>query len=92
MIIKIEEIVYKNSWYNTGGNIILRIFWYLVNVQFIKCPWNLDIDNYAWIGKNVWIDNLVKERFTWGHIADQTFEIYKWLTEGGKLPSLVKLD
>lgn len=36
--------------------------------------------------------NLVKERFTWEHIADQTHELYKWLTEGGKMPSFVKLD
>lgn len=24
----------------------------------IKYPWHLVIDNYAWIGENVWIDNL----------------------------------
>ena len=26
----------------------------------IKYPWYLEIDDYAWIGENVWIDNLVK--------------------------------
>lgn len=26
----------------------------------IKNPWYLEIDDYAWIGENVWIDNLVK--------------------------------
>ena len=26
----------------------------------IKNPWLLEIDDYAWIGENVWIDNLVK--------------------------------
>lgn len=26
----------------------------------VKYPWNLVIDDYAWIGENVWIDNLVK--------------------------------
>ncbi len=26
----------------------------------IKYPWNLSIDDYAWIGENVWIDNLVQ--------------------------------
>lgn len=26
----------------------------------IKYPWNLEIGDYAWIGENVWIDNLVK--------------------------------
>lgn len=26
----------------------------------VKYPWNLEIDDYAWIGENVWIDNLVK--------------------------------
>lgn len=42
------------------------------------------------IGNNGY--NLVKERFTWEHIADQTHELYKWLTEGGRTPSFVKLD
>lgn len=26
----------------------------------IKNPWFLVVDDYAWIGENVWIDNLVK--------------------------------
>jgi putative colanic acid biosynthesis acetyltransferase WcaF len=26
----------------------------------VKYPWNLEIGDYAWIGENVWIDNLVK--------------------------------
>jgi putative colanic acid biosynthesis acetyltransferase WcaF len=26
----------------------------------VKYPWNLEIGNYAWIGENVWIDNLGK--------------------------------
>lgn len=26
----------------------------------IKYPWNLSIGDYAWIGENVWIDNLAK--------------------------------
>lgn len=26
----------------------------------IKYPWMLEIGNYAWIGENVWIDNLTK--------------------------------
>ncbi len=26
----------------------------------IKYPWNLKIDDYSWIGENVWIDNLDK--------------------------------
>lgn len=26
----------------------------------IKYPWNLSIDDYTWIGENVWIDNLVQ--------------------------------
>lgn len=26
----------------------------------IKYPWNLSIGDYAWIGENVWIDNLVQ--------------------------------
>lgn len=26
----------------------------------IKYPWNLEIDNYVWVGEKVWIDNLVK--------------------------------
>ena len=28
----------------------------------IKYPWYLQIDDYAWIGENVWIDNLTKVR------------------------------
>lgn len=42
------------------------------------------------IGNNGY--NLVKEHFTWEHIADQTHELYKWLTGVGKTPSFVKLD
>lgn len=26
----------------------------------IKYPWNLSIDDYVWIGENVWIDNLTR--------------------------------
>lgn len=26
----------------------------------IKYPWNLVVENYAWIGEDVWIDNLAK--------------------------------
>lgn len=26
----------------------------------VKYPWNLEVGDYAWIGENVWIDNLVK--------------------------------
>ncbi len=26
----------------------------------IKYPWNLEVEEYTWIGENVWIDNLVK--------------------------------
>ncbi len=28
----------------------------------IKYPWRLEVGNYAWIGENVWIDNLARVR------------------------------
>lgn len=88
---KIQLSQFNNLWYNPGRNILIRIFWYCVNVCFIKSshpfsflrifllrlfgakigkgvvikpsvnikyPWRLSIGNYAWIGENVWIDNL----------------------------------
>lgn len=36
--------------------------------------------------------NLVKEKFTWDHIADQTLELYRWVVEGGEKPDFVYLD
>jgi poly(glycerol-phosphate) alpha-glucosyltransferase len=35
---------------------------------------------------------LVKDKFTWGAIAIQTYEVYKWILSGGEQPSTIKND
>lgn len=36
--------------------------------------------------------NLVKYHYTWDGIADRTIQLYKWLLEGGDVPSFVKIE
>lgn len=61
-------IFFKSGWNISSGVKlrILKIFGANIGVGInikpcvnIKYPWNLAINDYAWIGENVWIDNLV---------------------------------
>lgn len=63
----INVLIFKNSLFPFSGLkvILLRMFGAeigkSVNIKpsvNIKFPWKLKIDDYSWIGENVWIDNL----------------------------------
>lgn len=62
-------MVMKNAWLPTSGLKvrILRTFGAKIGIGVnikpcvnIKYPWLLEIEDYTWIGENVWIDNLAK--------------------------------
>lgn len=62
-----NALVLKSSWFPVSGCkvFLLRLFGARVgkgvNIKpsvNIKYPWRLTIGDYAWIGENVWIDNL----------------------------------
>lgn len=59
----------KNGWNPSSGlkAAVLRAFGAKIGRGVmikpcvnVKYPWNLEVGDYAWIGENVWIDNLVK--------------------------------
>lgn len=64
---------FNNSWYNPGGNFIIRSIWYFTNIIFFICPLN-PISSLkvallrlfgAKIGKNVNIKPNVNIKYPW---------------------------
>ena len=55
----------------------------------LKTLFQMEDDRLIRIGRNG--KKLVKQRFTWNKVAEQTLELYQWLLLGGNVPEFVRL-
>ncbi|MBR09113.1 MAG: colanic acid biosynthesis acetyltransferase WcaF [Rickettsiales bacterium] len=86
---------YNNSWYNTGGSTIKRLFWYFFNILFFVNPLNplssLKVSLLrlfgAKVGKGVRINPSVNIKYPWLlEIGD-----YSWIGEKVWIDNLTKV-
>lgn len=86
---------YNNSWYNSGGSLLVRILWYFINSFIINTPCPLNFIKIillkmfgARVGKNVIIKPRVNIKYPWNiSIGDNA-----WIGEKVWLDSLGKIN
>lgn len=86
---------YDNSWYHTGGSLMVRLLWYFVNAIFFKSSWNISSGLKvrllrlfgSRIGKGVNIKPCVNIKYPW----NLTIGDYVWIGENCWIDNLSKV-